>query len=316
MMLVSCAAETIFTGLAGGGFATVYEARDPAGDLRRLLRRGPRARRPDGRPGHGDRDHLRRSARAVRDRSRDGRRARCPRGRSAPVGALGPAALDRRRGSGSGARRTGPRSPPPTPSSSPASCRRCASARGTSSTAARTVRCSRPATPCSTRTTTTATSSWPHDPRGFYRGAYADALLDVLADGSALARPTWTRTRCSSPPPAARCSTTCTCSPAATTWTTCWARCRRPAAAVLRRPAPRPGRPRSALVAALRAPDRRAETTNLVAVDERGDACVITTSLGLGSGVWVPGYGVHLNSMLGEGELLAPPWTRVCGWAR
>ncbi|MGI3782586.1 MAG: gamma-glutamyltransferase, partial [Janthinobacterium lividum] len=26
MMLVSCAAETIFTGLAGGGFATVYEA--------------------------------------------------------------------------------------------------------------------------------------------------------------------------------------------------------------------------------------------------------------------------------------------------
>jgi gamma-glutamyltranspeptidase / glutathione hydrolase len=31
---------------------------------------------------------------------------------------------------------------------------------------------------------------------------------------------------------------------------------------------------------------------------------VITTSLGLGSGVWVPGYGVHLNSMLGEGELV------------
>ena len=58
------------------------------------------------------------------------------------------------------------------------------------------------------------------------------------------------------------------------------------------------------LVDALRAPDRRAETTNLVAVDERGDACVITTSLGLGSGVWVPGYGVHLNSMLGEGELI------------
>ena len=58
------------------------------------------------------------------------------------------------------------------------------------------------------------------------------------------------------------------------------------------------------LVDALRAPDRRAETTNLVAVDERGDACVVTTSLGLGSGVWVPGYGVHLNSMLGEGELI------------
>ncbi len=59
-----------------------------------------------------------------------------------------------------------------------------------------------------------------------------------------------------------------------------------------------------ALAAALRKPDRRAETTNLIAVDDRGDACVITTSLGLGAGVWVPGYGAHLNSMLGEGELV------------
>jgi gamma-glutamyltranspeptidase/glutathione hydrolase len=42
----------------------------------------------------------------------------------------------------------------------------------------------------------------------------------------------------------------------------------------------------------------------LVAVDSDGNACAITTSLGLGSGVWVPGYGVHLNSMLGEGELV------------
>ena len=58
------------------------------------------------------------------------------------------------------------------------------------------------------------------------------------------------------------------------------------------------------LVQALRAPDRRAETTNIVAVDQQGDGCVITTSLGLGSGVWVEGYGVHLNSMIGEGELI------------
>ena len=48
---------------------------------------------------------------------------------------------------------------------------------------------------------------------------------------------------------------------------------------------------------------RRAETTNLVAVDAQGNGCAITTSLGLGSGVWVPRYGVHLNSMIGEGEL-------------
>jgi gamma-glutamyltranspeptidase/glutathione hydrolase len=60
----------------------------------------------------------------------------------------------------------------------------------------------------------------------------------------------------------------------------------------------------AALIDALRAPTKRAETTNIVAVDEHGNGCVITTSLGLGSGVWVPGYGVHLNSMLGEGELV------------
>jgi gamma-glutamyltranspeptidase/glutathione hydrolase len=70
----------------------------------------------------------------------------------------------------------------------------------------------------------------------------------------------------------------------------------------------------AALVDALRAPGKRAETTNIVAVDEHGNGCAITTSLGLGSGVWVPGYGVHLNSMLGEGELLrglVHPGTRM-----
>lgn len=59
-----------------------------------------------------------------------------------------------------------------------------------------------------------------------------------------------------------------------------------------------------ALVRALRRTDRRAETTNCVVVDPDGSACALTTTLGLGSGVWVPGYGVHLNSMLGEGELI------------
>lgn len=59
-----------------------------------------------------------------------------------------------------------------------------------------------------------------------------------------------------------------------------------------------------ALVEALRGTDRLSDTTNLVAVDAAGRACVITTSLGLGAGIWVPGFGVHLNSMLGEGELI------------
>ena len=56
------------------------------------------------------------------------------------------------------------------------------------------------------------------------------------------------------------------------------------------------------LVRALRAPARRAETTTVVAVDEQGNACAATHSLGLGSGIWTGG--VHGNSMLGEGELL------------
>jgi gamma-glutamyltranspeptidase/glutathione hydrolase len=45
-------------------------------------------------------------------------------------------------------------------------------------------------------------------------------------------------------------------------------------------------------------------TTNLVTVDADGDACVLTTSLGLGSGDFLPGFDLHLNSMLGERDLV------------
>jgi gamma-glutamyltranspeptidase / glutathione hydrolase len=48
-------------------------------------------------------------------------------------------------------------------------------------------------------------------------------------------------------------------------------------------------------------------TTNLCVVDESGNACVATTSLGLGSGDFLPSYDVHLNSMLGESDLLIGP---------
>ncbi len=48
----------------------------------------------------------------------------------------------------------------------------------------------------------------------------------------------------------------------------------------------------------------RTGTSNVCATDAEGNATVVTTSLGLGSGDWVPGYGLHLNSMLGEGELM------------
>jgi len=59
------------------------------------------------------------------------------------------------------------------------------------------------------------------------------------------------------------------------------------------------------LVAALAGDeDAHTHTTNLVAVDDDGSACVLTTSLGLGSGDWLPGLDLHLNSMLGEVDLL------------
>jgi gamma-glutamyltranspeptidase/glutathione hydrolase len=59
-----------------------------------------------------------------------------------------------------------------------------------------------------------------------------------------------------------------------------------------------------ALARALDGPDASGDTTNLVTVDADGNACVLTTSLGLGSGDFLPGYDVHLNSMLGETDLL------------
>lgn len=49
------------------------------------------------------------------------------------------------------------------------------------------------------------------------------------------------------------------------------------------------------------------DTTNLTVVDVEGSACVLTSSLGLGSGDFLPGYDVHLNSMLGESDLLIGP---------
>lgn len=58
------------------------------------------------------------------------------------------------------------------------------------------------------------------------------------------------------------------------------------------------------LVQALRADPRRGDTTSVAVCDRDGNACAVTTSLGLSSGVWLAGYGIHLNSMMGEGELL------------
>jgi gamma-glutamyltranspeptidase/glutathione hydrolase len=59
-----------------------------------------------------------------------------------------------------------------------------------------------------------------------------------------------------------------------------------------------------ALVDALETEDRGAEhTTNMVAVDGAGRACVLTHSLGVGAGVWIPGLDVQLNNLLGESDI-------------
>jgi gamma-glutamyltranspeptidase / glutathione hydrolase len=59
------------------------------------------------------------------------------------------------------------------------------------------------------------------------------------------------------------------------------------------------------LVAALEGgPEHSGDTTNVTVVDADGNACVFTSSLGLGSGDFLPGLDLHLNSMLGEVDLL------------
>jgi gamma-glutamyltranspeptidase / glutathione hydrolase len=59
-----------------------------------------------------------------------------------------------------------------------------------------------------------------------------------------------------------------------------------------------------ALVDVLQARGAGSHTTNTAVVDPDGNACVLTTSLGLGSGDFLPGFDLHLNSMLGEVDLV------------
>ena len=59
-----------------------------------------------------------------------------------------------------------------------------------------------------------------------------------------------------------------------------------------------------ALVAAFeQQPAGGEHTTNMVAVDGHGRACVLTHSLGVGAGVWLPGFDVQLNNLLGESDI-------------
>jgi gamma-glutamyltranspeptidase / glutathione hydrolase len=59
-----------------------------------------------------------------------------------------------------------------------------------------------------------------------------------------------------------------------------------------------------AVLPLLEAQGAETHTTNVSVVDSDGNACAFTTSLGLGSGDFLPGLDLHLNSMLGEVDLL------------
>jgi gamma-glutamyltranspeptidase/glutathione hydrolase len=141
------------------------------------------------------------------------------------------------------------------------------------------------------------------DPAAFYRGAYADALVAAVADGGALSAADLDAYRVRESRPRRAHFAQASVHARGDDLDDLLGSLGRAAHAVPDDPSRDPASALG-LVAALEGTDRRAETTNVVAVDRDGDACALTTSLGLGSGVWVPGFGVHLNSMLGEGELI------------
>jgi gamma-glutamyltranspeptidase/glutathione hydrolase len=62
-----------------------------------------------------------------------------------------------------------------------------------------------------------------------------------------------------------------------------------------------------ALLGALGGSGVDGHTTNLVTADADGNACVLTSSLGLGTGDFLPGLDLQLNSMLGEVDLVREP---------
>jgi gamma-glutamyltranspeptidase / glutathione hydrolase len=141
------------------------------------------------------------------------------------------------------------------------------------------------------------------DPHAFYHGAYADALVVAVSDGGALTQEDLDAYHVIESTPRSVRVNGFTVHARGNDLDDLLGTMERAAPGLHGDPTT-DAHSAAALIDALRAPSKRAETTNIVAVDEQGDGCVITTSLGLGSGVWVPGYGVHLNSMLGEGELV------------
>lgn len=141
-------------------------------------------------------------------------------------------------------------------------------------------------------------------PAGFYTGTIAHAMLDLLAErGSAMTAVDLQRYAVAFPPPEA----------VRVAGSTVYGRADLASAlsTLARLPNLRgctDAQRAVALAGALQGGvERRGDTTNLSVVDAAGNACVVTTSLGLGSSDWLPGLGIHLNSMLGERDLISGP---------
>ena len=143
-------------------------------------------------------------------------------------------------------------------------------------------------------------------PATFYRGTMAEALLELMADrGGLLTRDDLVAYSVRTEIPAATIYHGDARSDGGTVYSRSGLNPVSEALATLRPLAGLPPAKRAlALVRALDGDDAGGDTTSLAVVDGDGNACVVTTSLGLGSGDFVPGFDVHLNSMLGESELL------------
>ena len=304
--LASCVAETVMTGLLGGGHAIYFDA--ASGRARNLDcfcadagARAPTARRRARPPGGA----VRRRARPLRSRAGVVCRAGRARGARAAVGgARAPAVAAARRARA--AARPGRRRDAAGARRVPRDARAGDdAARGRAHLCAGRDDCCAPASGSSSPASSRRSSrSQPRAPRARTPGRSRASLLalsdergglltadDLRAYEAALERAGARRrgsAGASSPAAGSRAS----------------------------RAARTPAAPRGALGGrprrrARRGARRRAgpetHTTNLVTVDSDGNACVLTTSLGLGSGDWLPGLDLHLNSMLGEADLVLGP---------
>ena len=302
MVLVACVAETVFTGLGGGGFAIYYEAATRR-RLPRLLRRRPGLAGRRTAPPAGDAIDFGGQLVPYAVGPGDGRGARGARRVWQHCTALGELAwrdvveparpLARRRSSFSAAAREGARR----------RSRRDAARRRRDRATRPVGGARRPARRCATRASTARVRMLRDEgAAAFYAGPIADAMVASGRGRRRRSRPTDLRAYRVRESAAAR------------------GRARRGTASSARGDdlddllgtlaalgcdghdgaTSRAGWSRCFAPHARRAATRRASRRST----RDGNACAVTTSLGLSSGVWLADSGMHLNSMMGEGELI------------